>query len=495
MTAPINIIDAVQDRHIFADSFRDQSTWAAWFSFLACLFGLPLDQAQLDILRQCTGRNEPNPNGYREAWLICGRRSGKSFILALNAVFLACFREWRQHLAPGELGTVMIIAADRKQARTILRYCKGLLQSSPMLRTLIQSETQESITLNNSITIEVHSCSFRSVRGYTIVAALLDEMAFWPTDDFAAEPDVEVLHAVRPGMATVPGAMLLCASSPYGRRGEMWNAYHQHNGHDSDVLVWQAPTRVMNPTVPQSEVDAALARDPEANRAEFLAKFRSDIEQFIRREAVESCIDLGVIERPPKLGQRYVGFVDPSGGSVDSATLCIGHQDGEAIVVDLLREVPAPHIPENVVAEFSDLLAKYRVNQVHGDRYSGQWCAQAFQRWNINYQPSDLPKSALYLETLPKLNSKSIRLLDHPKCINQLCSLERRTARGGRDSIDHPRGGHDDLANAVAGVVAMIATNSSLLDDGSWMHDPSVPLRETDLHLQARRMYWSRYLW
>ena len=37
----------------------------------------------------------------------------------------------------------------------------------------------------------------------------------------------------------------------------------------------------------------------------------------------------------------------------------------------------------------------------------------------------------------------------------QLCGLERRTARGGRDSIDHAPGGHDDLANAVAGAAAL----------------------------------------
>jgi hypothetical protein len=35
----------------------------------------------------------------------------------------------------------------------------------------------------------------------------------------------------------------------------------------------------------------------------------------------------------------------------------------------------------------------------------------------------------------------------------ELCGLERKTARSGRDSIDHVPGGHDDLANSVAGVL------------------------------------------
>ena len=31
--------------------------------------------------------------------------------------------------------------------------------------------------------------------------------------------------------------------------------------------------------------------------------------------------------------------------------------------------------------------------------------------------------------------------------------LERRTSRGGRDSVDHSPGGHDDVANAAAGAI------------------------------------------
>jgi hypothetical protein len=54
---------------------------------------------------------------------------------------------------------------------------------------------------------------------------------------------------------------------------------------------------------------------------------------------------------------------------------------------------------------------------------------------------------------LPVINSGRVELLDLPKLISQLASLERRVARGGRDSIDHPKGFHDDTANSVSGAV------------------------------------------
>jgi hypothetical protein len=72
----------------------------------------------------------------------------------------------------------------------------------------------------------------------------------------------------------------------------------------------------------------------------------------------------------------------------------------------------------------------------------------------VTYEASAAPKSDLYRDLLPLINSARIELLDHPRLIGQLCGLERRTARGGKDSIDHPPHGFDDLINAVAGLAA-----------------------------------------
>ena len=147
-----------------------------------------------------------------------GRRGGKSLIAALVAVFLACFRDYRKILAPGERGTVMVIAADRRQARGVFRYIAGFLDAVPMLARMVESRTKEVIDLTNRVTIEVHTANFRAIRGYTVIAAICDEIAFWRSEE-SANPDTEILNGLRPGMATVPEALLLCISSPYARRG------------------------------------------------------------------------------------------------------------------------------------------------------------------------------------------------------------------------------------------------------------------------------------
>jgi hypothetical protein len=133
-------------------------------------------------------------------------------------------------------------------------------------------------------------------------------------------------------------------------------------------------------------------------------------------------------------------------------TLGIGHREGNMTIVDVIREIHAPFDPESATEEFVGVLKSYQVASVTGDRYAGQWCQQAFQKRGITYIPCETPKSGLYVDLLPKLNSKTIRIPDDPRLVNQIAALERRTARGGRDSIDHPPSGHDDIANAVAGV-------------------------------------------
>src|SRR6516162_6712140 len=143
MTTPAaTIIDACGDPALFARWFRDPATWRAWFAFLRALFGLSLDDGDRALFAECTGREASAAGGYREAWLVVGRRGGKSLTLALIAVFLACFIDWAPHLAPGERGTIMIIAADRRQARTILRYLKAMLRV-PLLAPLVVRDTAE----------------------------------------------------------------------------------------------------------------------------------------------------------------------------------------------------------------------------------------------------------------------------------------------------------------------------------------------------------------
>ncbi|MDP2358198.1 MAG: hypothetical protein Q8M31_19345 [Beijerinckiaceae bacterium] len=459
----MNILQACRDPNLFARWFtrkgKKADTWTAWFAILAAIFALPMTDQQLETYRTLTGRTEPPTKQASEAWLIVGRRAGKSFILALIAVYLAAFHNYKSFLQPGERAVVLIIAADRRQARVIFRYVRALLTGVPMLREMIQRQTNDTFDLENRTTIEIATASYRTVRGYTLVAALLDELAFWPTEGM--DPDSEVIAALRPAMATIPNSMLLCASSPYARKGSLFKAHEKHFAIDGDpILVIQGSTRQLNPCVPQRVIDEAYEDDPIAAAAEYGGLFRSDATRLITSEAIAACVTAGIFERAPQRLARHVAFVDPSGGSADSFTIAIAHADDDGTaILDCVREVRPPFSPEAVVQEFAALAKTYGCTSVTGDKYAGEFPRELFRKCGLAYYTSEKTKSEIYLSLLPLINSRKVQLLDDKRLLPQLSNLERRTARGGKDSIDHAPGAHDDIANSAAGALTMVTRN------------------------------------
>ena len=107
-----------------------------------------------------------------------------------------------------------MVAADREQSKILIRYIGGIL-STPVLQTLIVGQTADTIELKGNVVIEVAARSYRNVRSRSVACAILDELAFWYSDDTSTNPDSAVLEAVRPSMATFgKEAMVIGASSP-----------------------------------------------------------------------------------------------------------------------------------------------------------------------------------------------------------------------------------------------------------------------------------------
>ena len=380
------------------------------------------------------------------------------------AVYIAALCE-HETLKPGERGIVLLIAPDVRQAKVALDYAEGVLQSTPAMEQMLAGRTAETLTLTNGITLEVRSASFRRIRGMTCVAVLADECAFWLSED-SSNPDTEILNACRPALATTRGP-LIAISSPYARRGALWETYRKHYGPAGDplILVAQGSTQDFNATIDRVVIDRAYERDPASAAAEFGAQFRTDIESYISIEAVMNCVEAGIKERLPDRRNRYVAFVDPSGGSSDSMTLAIAHAEKSVAVLDCVREVRAPFSPDAVVEEFAGVCKAYGVTRVHGDRYGGEWPREVFRKHLIAYEPAEKPKSDLYRDLLPLVNSGTCLLLDLDRLHTQLTALERRTARGGRDSIDHPPGSRDDVANAASGALSLVSVRTALMDE------------------------------
>lgn len=448
------------DADVFGRWFLSES-WRTWLAVLHAVLGIvPADEAGRSTILRLTGRSTCPTALASTVLLLVGRGGGKSFISAV-VTWLWAIRDYSAVLAPGERPVCMVIAADRRQARVVMGYIKGLLRAFSIFESMLVRETATTLELSNGVVIEIHTASFKSLRGYRVVCCVADEVAFWEVE--GANPDGEILRALKPALARTPGALLLLITSPYARRGEAWRLYREHFGKDtSDVLVVQADTRALNPTFDQAEIDRAVRDDPQSAQAEYFAQFRSDLEQYVTLEALDAVTIPDRVTLPPVPGIRYRAFVDPSGGSSDSMTLAIGHEGKDKrLIVDYVDEVLAPFDPPSIVERFASALKVYRIKVITGDHYAGEWPAAAFRKHQIDYKTAQKPKSEIYRECLPLITGGQVELPDHQVLRRQLLALERRMTRGGRESIDHPPRSRDDVANAVAGVLVSMELSKS----------------------------------
>jgi hypothetical protein len=114
------------------------------------------------------------------------------------------------------------------QAAQAFNFVSGIFATAPNLKDLRENETADTISLASGVDITIRPASFRTIRGITAVAVIADEIAFWRSDD-SANPDTEILRALRPALATT-GGLLAAISSPHAKRGELYATFKRHFG-------------------------------------------------------------------------------------------------------------------------------------------------------------------------------------------------------------------------------------------------------------------------
>jgi hypothetical protein len=276
-------------------------------------------------------------------------------------------------------------------------------------------------------------------------------------------------------MVAFPQTKLVKISTPYLRSGVLHDDFKRGWAEDDpDLLVWRAPSALMNPSLRAERLEREQRLDPLRFAREYLAEFADDLEAFLPGAWIDAAVMTGRRELPPHDGARYVAAVDPSGGGGDSFTLAICHAEGQGaarrVVQDVMRSWgrnrTGPADLEGAVRAIAGLVRTYGLSIVYGDRYSSGWVVESFRREHIRYELPELrrpgeteatylDKSAAYLEVEPLIGQGALEVLDHPQLVRELKLLERRPQMGGRTRVDHPSGGHDDHANALALAAAL----------------------------------------
>jgi len=442
-------------KHFKGDSYFSWKTLAKVFD-IARGHPYKLNSREQEFYEEVASR-VTIPKSLRGFWKGLGRGAGKSKFDSAFGLYQATHKDWSKDFSVGEIGIGMHICPDRKQARITRNYVVGFIESSPQLQSVVRQITKEQIQFTTGVNIEIHTASYKTIRGYPLVYFFIDEVAFVHSDEWAVHQDLEIVNAALPGLARVKGSLLMGSSTPYGRKGLLYEKYCQSYGKEDDSTLYvKGSTRTFNPTIPQQVVDDALKADEQRARAEWLGEFRTDVSSIFPIEGIQAVVNHSRPLEWPVDRFRYVGFLDAAGGSgQDSMTAAVAHRENEKVILDWVIEAVPPFSPAEISRQFAEKFRKYGITRVQADKYAGSWPSETFQKHGVQVKPVTMTKSEIYLEALPLINSQQIELPDHKKLLFQLQSLERRVRSGGRDSIDHPQNihSHDDLANSACGAL------------------------------------------
>jgi len=469
-------------------------SWRPHRVLLMATMGEELDAEECAIFKRFTKRDYVPGARCQELWIVAGRRSGKSRCIAALVAYFSIAFDLTDRLAPNEHAVIGVLSATRSQSKKVFEYVEGIFTSVELFKPYVASITREEILLNSQIAIQIKTADYRTIRGGTAWLYIIDELAFIDFGEFSVSPDSAILDACRPALLSL-GGLLAIISTPYAKKGELWNTYKKEFGPDGDplILIAHGSTQEWNSTIDPKFLARMQKKDELNYRCEILALFRDDITSYVPRELVEG-LKIPGRDMLPAGDHLYCAFTDMAGGSGgDSAVTCIGHQertkDGHIIVIDRLVITGPPFNAERTVAEHGRILNEYRCDKTIGDRYTGSVYQQLFSKF-VQYEFSELSKSELYSAALTFLTSGKVQLLDCDRLINELCSLERRVARGSsRESIDAPHGMHEDVANAVCGLIATIGDANELSEYFEWLNSSEGEAASLEWQLKNAQRY------
>ena len=128
---------ALADKNLLGTALQGDS-WAGWRALLLAAMGERLEPAELDHFKRLTHRSASPDSRVEEAWIVAGRRAGKSRAIATLITYLACLCDHTAKLVAGEKGVVVCLAPSQLQASIVLSYISGILEASPILKSAAQ---------------------------------------------------------------------------------------------------------------------------------------------------------------------------------------------------------------------------------------------------------------------------------------------------------------------------------------------------------------------
>lgn len=432
-------------------------------AILGAFGGDKLSEHEVDAFRKVTHSRmkfgKPRAGGYAELWLQAGRRSGKTTTIAAPIAVSQALSHFEHRLAPGEEGRVVAVAPKQEETRQLSSAILGICKVLGIVHQARGSEIAIGRALVTVVTADAHAG-----RSGTVLCGIVDEAALLDTREDADAYDVEVIAAIRAGMANVADiARLVVISSAWRADGEHYRTVQKHLGKvRSHVLAAHARTEWLNPAVTPA-VQERLEPDPRRREREFGAVPGTSDTALFDRATVRACVDRGVEYRKPIRGRIYRAVADMSGGRNDNAVCMVGHVEMRSRtnmpphrvdVVDYVRTFRPGFDWGHVLGEIAATAKRFNDATVLHDPYGAAAFASDMSVRGVRTQEVSFSRSnqlLMFTNLAAKLRAADVRLLDHEDTIRELLLLQEKRHSGGGITFEVPqKRGHDDHCDALA---------------------------------------------
>lgn len=432
--------------------------------------------------------------------LICGRRSGKTLLSAIIAIYCAISNNWKPFLHKTPFATVLIMSHSREFSDEVLEVIKTLIENSPVLSRLINSTAKQTTSAMNlkvpwivadgvieysRVQIKVGAASSKTTRGIAACAILCDEIAYWNLDESMKETDVKIMKAVRPAMKQFgDSAMLIKLSSPGIKQGILYNEYQADRAGTlpKSYAVFKAPSWMMNTIIDAKEFVEEWELDQDGFDTEYRSNFAESLSNFMSPELVELARMKGVKFLPPldTKEAKYFAAIDAA-FKADRFTFSLVSVRENRVTQHIVmgwegtRKDP---VKAHTVAQYIKTIIKdFPVDHVAADQYAFQPLKEIFDQYNVElkeYTFTSVFKKKIYFNLKKLVNSQQMDLLDHEQQAKELKELVVEQSATGTIKIGHPAGGKDDFADSLA-IASFLATEGQTT--GRFEFESALPVK------------------
>jgi hypothetical protein len=418
--------------------------------------------------------------------LICGRRSGKTLLSAVIAIYCAISNNWKPYLKKTPFATVLIMSHSREFSDEVLEVIRSLIQASDILSRVVNKDKKNTNSTMNlktpwilqdgtiqysRVQIKVSAASSKTTRGVAACAVLCDEIAFWNLSEDMKETDSKIMKAIRPAMKQFGElAMLIKLSSPGIKQGILHQEYRQKQEGvlPSTYAVFKAPSWVMTPSdiLPEKELVEEQRLDPDGFDNEYRGNFSDSMSNFILPERIDMSIVKGVLFQPPEeTGVKYFPAIDAAyKGDTFTFSLCayVNGRMKQFISMGWKGTKASPVSAFEVAEYIKNVCKQYRCDEVAADQFSFQPLKEIFEKYGMtlvecNFTPAF--KKKIYFNLKKLIHSQQADLLDNETQTRELKELVVEQSATGNIRIGHPNGGSDDYADSLA-ISAFLATEA-----------------------------------